>query len=290
MINNTRADLYFEPGIIPLRVVRITHQADLAAHRHEFSELVIITGGRGLHRDKTLEYPIVAGDVFFVRRSAWHAYADTEALSLINLLFDESALRIPGHDIGSLPGHHALFTLEPHYRERHKFGSRLRLPVEALAQADAMVEQIERELAERRPGFQYLATAGFMTLVGFLCRCYSATRTPSVRPLLRLGAVISHLEQHLHEPITMADLVRRAAMSERSLRRAFRETTGYAPIDYLIRLRVARGALLLRTTDARISEIAWQSGFEDSNYFTRQFRAIMGCGPREYRKRNAANR
>ena len=147
-----------------------------------------------------------------------------------------------------------------------------------------MAEHVESELRERNPGFQYLATAGFMNLIGFLCRCYSKTPTPSARSLLRLGAVISHLEQHLNEPVAIASLLPIAGMSETSLRRVFRETTGYAPIDYLIRLRVARASHLLRTTESRISEIAWQTGFEDSNYFTRQFRAITGYSPRAYRK------
>lgn len=259
-------------------------QDDVAPHLHEFSELVIITGGQGMHVTGGCEFPIQSGDVFAIVGATRHAYRNTRNLSLINILYDPAGLQIPEHDLHALPGHHVLFTLEPRYRSRHKFQSRLHLPPGELAQANAMVEHMEKELRERRSGFQYLATAGFMNLVGFLCRCYSGTRQPEARSLLRLGAVISHLEQHFHEPVAITTLVRLAGMSESSLRRAFRETTGYAPIDYLIRLRVARAACLLRTTDARISEIAWQTGFDDSNYFTRQFRAVTGQSPRAYRK------
>lgn len=286
MPRKLKAATYFQPGLIPLRVMRLTSQDDIGEHQHEFSELVIITGGYGIHTTGGMEYPILAGDVFVLSGSTAHGYKDAQDLSLINILFNTSALQIPEHDIGALPGFHALFNLEPRYRARHRFRSRLRLSIHELEKVNDMVKLVETELEQRAPGFQYHAVAGLMTLFGFLCRCYSRSPMPSARPLLRLGKVVSYLEQHLAEKITMPFLTGMAHMSESSLRRAFREATGYAPIDYLIRLRITRAEKMLRATDARISEIAWQTGFEDSNYFTRQFRRITGRSPRDYRRKS----
>ena len=56
------------------------------------------------------------------------------------------------------------------------------------------------------------------------------------------------------------------------------------PIDYLIKIRIEYAARLLRSSSLSVMEIAEKTGFVDSNYFTKQFRKIMGNSPRTYRK------
>ena len=59
--------------------------------------------------------------------------------------------------------------------------------------------------------------------------------------------------------------------------------TGTAPITYLLRLRLQKAASLLRLS-GRIGDVAMRVGFQDTNYFTRQFHAFYGCSPREYKR------
>jgi transcriptional regulator GlxA family with amidase domain len=73
-------------------------------------------------------------------------------------------------------------------------------------------------------------------------------------------------------------------MSLSTLNRNFIEATGLSPIDYLIRIRVLRGADMLREGAGSVSEVAFAVGFNDSNYFSRQFRKIMGETPSRYWK------
>ena len=73
-------------------------------------------------------------------------------------------------------------------------------------------------------------------------------------------------------------------MSQRSFMRAFQAAMGSSPVAHLIRLRLNRAATLLRHNDESITDIAFRVGFSDSNYFTRQFRNVMGVSPREYQR------
>ena len=100
--------------------------------------------------------------------------------------------------------------------------------------------------------------------------------------MLSLGGVLSHLEKHYMEPMTLDDLAHVAHVSRRQLNRAFRLATGCAPMDYLIRLRVRRACELLRQGPLNVTEVAGRVGFGDSNYFSRQFRRVMNCSPRTY--------
>jgi transcriptional regulator GlxA family with amidase domain len=180
-----------------------------------------------------------------------------------------------------------LFSLEPAWRKRHRFNSRLRLSPRDLATVLARVDEMEAELKQRRPGFGFLAMASFMQLVGHLSRCYSAARDADSRHLLKIAQAITHLESRTGEEINLEELAAIAGMSTRSLVRAFREATGVPPIAYLIQLRIHRAAALLRSTTDSITDIAFRVGFSDSNYFTRQFSRQTGISPRRYRQLHA---
>lgn len=273
---------------IPVWVQRQTPQIPLRMHKHEFGELVLILGGRGIHLTGRERYPISKGDAFVIDETRAHGYSDVEDLNLINILFDRARLRIPVLDAREMPGFHVLFTLEPQYRKAHRFMSRLRLSMEDLAVAEAIADRLEAECRSDRRGRIFAATAIFMELVTHLSRCYSEAQSRSAYSLLRLGETISYMERHYAERISLDDLCRVAHMSRNTLSSHFRRAIGYSPVRYLIRLRISKGAELLREGVLNVTEVARSVGMDDSNYFARQFRSVMGISPREFRRRFAA--
>ncbi|MEA2630957.1 MAG: hypothetical protein QOE66_1176, partial [Chloroflexota bacterium] len=70
-----------------------------------------------------------------------------------------------------------------------------------------------------------------------LARCYSRSRNPDSRALLRLAEAISYLETHFEDPVDLDELASTAHLSKRSFIRAFRAAMGSSPIAYLIQLR-----------------------------------------------------
>ena len=286
MPRTLRAKDWFHPDGFPLAVERREPQEPFGLHGHDFSEVVVVTGGRGLHRIGRDMWTLSAGDVFVVKGREAHEYVDPQELSLINVLYRPERLKWDLADLVSLPGYHALFTLEPQWRRRHQFNSRLHLPPAEIAHAVGLIDQLDAELKARSPGFGFLATALFMQLVGMLYRAYGRSPNPDSQALLRIAAAITHLETHYAEPVHLDDLAAIAHMSKRSFLRTFQAATGQSPIAYLIQIRVDRAADRLRLTDDPVTDVAFAVGFQDSNYFARQFRRLMGATPRAYRATN----
>jgi AraC-like DNA-binding protein len=282
-----RAKDWFHPDGFPLAVERREPQEPFGLHGHDFSEVVVVTGGRGTHRIGRVAWPLSAGDIFVVKGREAHAYPDPHELSLINILYRPERLKWDLADLATLAGYHALFTLEPQWRKRHQFNSRLHLPPTEIGHVLGLIDQLDAELTTRGPGFGFMATALFMQLVAYLARAYGRSRSPDSRSLLRIASAIAHLETHYTEEIELDDLAGMAHMSKRSFLRTFQAATGQPPIAYLIQIRVNRAADKLRATDDPVTEVAFAVGFQDSNYFARQFRRLMGVTPRAYR---AANR
>jgi AraC family transcriptional activator FtrA len=100
----------------------------------------------------------------------------------------------------------------------------------------------------------------------------------SLEPLLRW------LQDHVTEPLTLADIAAEAAMSTRTLSRQFRAQTGGTPLQWLIRLRVHRAQELLETTDLGVEQVAAASGFGTSVLMRQHFARTLGTTPTAYRR------
>jgi AraC-like DNA-binding protein len=274
---------YFEDPAFPLQVHIRDPQPAFPLHSHGFDELVIILRGTAVHIVDGQPFPVRSGDVFIVSGKHNHQYLDMHGLALANILFDSSALGMPQWDIRSLPGFHALFELEPVLRTQQKFNSRLQLSERQLNTVNDRLRELHHETAAKTPGYRVMAKALFMQLTVFLSRCYSETPPEESLDLLRLGDAIAYSETHYAEKITLADLAQKAHLSARHFQRIFQECLGHSPIDHLLHIRIQKAAELLRHSKRTITEIAFDCGFSDSNYFTRQFRKITGQTPRQYR-------
>lgn len=107
-------------------------------------------------------------------------------------------------------------------------------------------------------------------------------RLPQQDP--RIGVLVDYIVDHPTEQFTTESLCRIANLSPSSLRRLFKRHTGKSPGAFIQDLRLMVAARRLLVTDARISDIAYEVGFEDPNYFSRMFRRNFGVSPQEYRR------
>ena len=95
--------------------------------------------------------------------------------------------------------------------------------------------------------------------------------------------VLEYVALHLEEKVTIECLARIADLSPFHFARAFKQSIGVAPHDYLIRLRVKRVMELLAETDLTVSAIAHEVGFSDQSHCARRFREYVGVSPADYR-------
>jgi len=172
---------WFHPDGFPIAIERRDPQEPFGLHAHEFAEIVIITAGCGEHVTGKESYPLNAGDAFVIGGSRLHDYNSMKKMCLVNILFQPDKLRLRTHDLRTLPGYHALFTLEPAWRRRHQFNGRLRLTQPELRTVMAFVDNLEMELHARASGFKFMATAAFMQIAGYLSRCYARAKHPDSR-------------------------------------------------------------------------------------------------------------
>lgn len=85
--------------------------------------------------------------------------------------------------------------------------------------------------------------------------------------------------------MSLASLVARAGLEERTFLRRFRKATGLTAVDYCQRLRVGRAREMLQFGNLAVDAIAWDVGYSDPGAFRKVFCRVTGLTPGEYRRR-----
>ncbi len=106
-------------------------------------------------------------------------------------------------------------------------------------------------------------------------------RCPRIHPVL---AALQHIQENFKREIPSTELRGVCNVSKSILYREFRRQTGFSPGQYQTHLRIAAARRLLEESLDNVTEIAYQVGFADSNYFTKLFSRYMNIPPARYRK------
>ena len=93
------------------------------------------------------------------------------------------------------------------------------------------------------------------------------------------------IHAHLFEDLSIQDLAFFAGLSLSSFKRKFKTVFGTSPGQYIKTKRLEKAKSLLEKTNHRISEIAFDCGFNDLSYFSKSFTAAYHLSPSEYRKK-----
>lgn len=104
-------------------------------------------------------------------------------------------------------------------------------------------------------------------------------------PDLQVAAAIRFIQQHAHEEIHVADLLRHVPIARRALERRFRKWLQRSISDEIRRVHLERSKKLLLTTDLSVAAIASMSGFHDGRQLSIVFRRDAGITPSAFRRR-----
>lgn len=98
-----------------------------------------------------------------------------------------------------------------------------------------------------------------------------------------LAPVISYMEGHYTETISMREMARMAGLSSTRFNFRFQQILHMSPTEHLLRLRIDAAKRLLTLSDKTIAEVAMDCGFWDQSHFGKRFLKALGMTPRDYR-------
>ena len=102
----------------------------------------------------------------------------------------------------------------------------------------------------------------------------------------RMKQMLEWIDENLKRVMTVKEIADSANISTRECQRIFSRYLHYRPMEYIQQRRLFIAAKQLTTTDASITDIAFNCGFSSPSYFTKQFKALVGTTPTEYPRSN----
>ena len=241
-------------------------------HSHSHYELYYITEGERYLLVRDRFYHLVPGDIFLILPGVEHRTLDVNEDTYTRFTASISPSILPANVEKKLS--RGLHIVRPDAELRTKIDS----------EAAALLRAIKSD----EQGIEALSAT--VKMVQLLLGAEDDGEQMAVaNPTLdRMAGMLSYIEQHYTEDISIAVLSERFFISEFYLCRLFKEYTGKTIFAYIIELRIKHAQRMLRLTNTPIKKIAQASGYGSLSAFGKAFHATTGVSPREYRKGNGA--
>jgi AraC-like DNA-binding protein/ligand-binding sensor protein len=91
------------------------------------------------------------------------------------------------------------------------------------------------------------------------------------------------IQEHQTEELSLSQVAKAVNMSSYYFCKMFKKVTGINFTDYVARVRIEKSKNLLLNPNLRVSEIAFEVGFQSLTHFNRVFKKILGQSPTDYR-------
>ena len=132
--------------------------------------------------------------------------------------------------------------------------------------------------------FSELTFKNFATELFLLMLRNPSEATPATEIDLPIEKTTQYIITNYKEDLTLNQMAKMAALSPSYYSRRFKSLTGFGFKEYLTIIRVKEAQDRLIHSDKSIVKIAYECGFNDSNYFSTVFKEVNGIPPLKYRK------
>lgn len=281
------------PGAPPVSVLRFSadeltaaHAAGDHAHAHEFLVLAYFEDGGGSLRLGGREWPLHTGDAFVIapgevvrfgarapdtRTSGWCVFFPAEIIA--------------SEALGGSLGWKAHPLLFPFVGAAAAGAQRLPIPARERAAWTQHVCAIERELQAPRDGSTEATLAHLTLLLVSVARIsIDIGHDLRLRSEPLLASVFEFIEEHYHEPISLATIAAAVSLTPGHLTTVVRRKTGRSVQRWITERRMAEARRLLRETDLPVEAIAARAGYRQPSYFIKHFHRDHTVTPAAWRR------
>lgn len=229
-------------------------------------QLLYITRGKGVFTSSERKrVEVKEGNMFLLFPGEWHSYKPDKETG-----WDEYWIGFTGVNIDE--------------RVRNGFFNRQH-PVFNIGMNDELLQQYKRAIQtaqEQMAGYQQILAGIVNYLLG---NVYSIDKCASFenKELYRMNKAKVLIRESFLQNITPEQVAREINMSYSWFRRLFKDYTGFSPAQYITELRIQKSKELLTNTALTNKEIAFESGFDNADYFCTVFKRKTGLTPHQYR-------
>jgi len=239
----------------------------MARLEHRDNLLIYCTAGRGMVEVGSQVLPVVSGDALLLPEGSHHRY------------------RADANNPWSIYWVHFEGTLAAKFIGTVRGGKRF-APVLAVGTHARLIADFETLIDTRKTGYNRRSFVHAANLLRQMLTYLSAV-APVIEAKQRhnmdLEGIHALMEEKLHGQLDLATLASHANLSKYHFSSKYKSLTGHSPIQHFLHLKMERACYLLDVSGISIKDVSLTLGYEDSYYFSRLFKKIIGVAPKQYR-------
>ncbi len=260
-------------------------------HTHEFVEICYVYSGNGCHIVDDKEYKVQKGDIFIINYDMRHSFY---SINKVNPLITYNIMFKPCFFDGTLLDFNDFNSLTMSYLFNNIWNEdiskpNLRLSAVEQQDFDLLISNIYKEYTIRNLGYLNIIRAYLIELIIKIMRSLNNVSIKDKvcnKKEYLVNSILSYLSDNYKGTFDFNELAAKIFYSKNYLSKIFKESTGITLSDYMQNLRINEACTLIKHSDKRIIDIAYEVGYSDYKSFITTFKRIKGITPSEYRKIN----
>lgn len=268
----------FNPRIFYILKRDFKYGDSIASHSHDFISIFYILSGSCTYNISGSLYPVKKGDLIICNSGVFHGKTINPGEEVNEFQVGLSSVSIEGLPQDSLIGENEspVINLKKYEQEFQKCCS------------DILLEQEKRE-----PGWEIILKTLVMKLIIIYLRdtriCTGHTEDNSIDfesfdKAAVANTLMSFITDNYMQNISLETISRSMYMSPVYISKVFKEETGETPINYLIKVRLAKAHELLEGGKLSVKAAARRVGYDDAYHFSKLFKKYYGIPPSQSRK------
>jgi AraC-like DNA-binding protein len=248
-------------------------------HWHEHIQIYEVINGVGFLHCNSKKYDISQGDILIINPNELHRLENVYSLAFRLITVNLSFISSSKYDSCQLK------YLEPIINNQIIFRNYVNKDIYILTCIHAIFE----EYTNRSKGFELAIKAQIYNFIVLLLRkdvYVYINEKESIRrtsQMIKYQKIFEYIEEHISENLDISTISKMFYISDSHFCRIFKQITGKTFTEYINILRIEIASRLLLESELSITEIAYNCGFNDANYFSRLIKKYKKMAPTKLR-------
>jgi len=240
----------------------------VSPHWHDYFEFELVLDGYGEQIYNGIRYELKRGTVSLLSYYDFHALRFFSDTKLLKIQFNETMLPVE--------------LSEGLFLSQNRFCCSL--SEEEMGEVIRLMEQIQREDADRSQFYELMVRNAIVSLMVMLLRKTSSTASPAMPSLIQRA--VAYVHTRFREDVSLAQAAEACAVTPNYLGKRFTQWMGVSFSDYLNTVRLRHACNLLTGTELPVKEIAFASGYNSVEHFEYSFKKKLNCSPLSFRRQS----
>lgn len=263
-------------------------------HAHECIQINYVYSGKAVHIIHNKRFDVVKGDIFVIPPNVAHHIEPAQGATaqIVEFEFNPRFINEIFDDLKKGESFWDFAYIEPFLVEENLVKPRLNLVGKIQYEVEDIFNEALKEYENREPGFDMIIRSLLLKLLVLVGREFTKTINESKSAQIferhkdAIKGAIKYIEDNYTEDLSIDSIAKMFLLSPSFFGYLFKNLTSKTFTEYITGLRIAKAGELLISTDYKIIQICYESGFNNINHFNRTFKQIMGVTPGQYRKLN----